>query len=261
MDPALIRRIEELSLNALPALQTEVYDGWILRRANGYTRRANSINPLYPSTLPLAEKVARCEARYAGERHGVIFKLTPAAQPADLDAALGELGYTREAPTSVQTLDLGSPGSHPGPTARPAGTPDRPGPAEVLTTLSPRWLEPFCQMNQVPPDHQVTLQQILAKIRAATGYLLLTHEGIPVACGLGVVEDGWVGIFDIVTHSEHRQQGYGLALMQSLLDWARTAGARQAYLQVMASNQSALRLYEKLGFRERYRYWYRTRKG
>lgn len=260
MDPALIRRLEELSLNALPALQTEVYDGWVLRRANGYTRRANSINPLYPSTLPLAEKVAQCEARYAGARQGVVFKLTPAAEPAGLDAILAELGYAQDAPTSVQTLVLGSPGSHPGPTVSPAGTPDRPVPAEVLTALSPRWLEPFCQMNRVPPDHRATLERILLNIRATTGYLLLSRNETPVACGLGVVEDGWVGIFDIVTHPEHRNQGCGLDLMQSLLAWAQTAGARRAYLQVMASNEPALRLYEKLGFRERYRYWYRTRK-
>jgi len=53
-----IQLYEELSLNAHPSLQTQVYDGWILRYANGYTSRANSINPLYQSTLDLQEKIA-----------------------------------------------------------------------------------------------------------------------------------------------------------------------------------------------------------
>ena len=34
----MIRLIEELSLNAWPALQTVLYDGWVLRFADGYTR-------------------------------------------------------------------------------------------------------------------------------------------------------------------------------------------------------------------------------
>lgn len=44
-----ILRFEELALNALPAILTEFYDGWILRYSNGYTFRGNSINPLYKS--------------------------------------------------------------------------------------------------------------------------------------------------------------------------------------------------------------------
>jgi len=45
----MIQRIEELSMNALPALSTVFLNGWILRFSNGYTRRANSVNPIYPS--------------------------------------------------------------------------------------------------------------------------------------------------------------------------------------------------------------------
>ncbi len=59
------RTIEELTLNAWPALQTVLYDGWLLRFADGYTRRANSVNPIYPSAVPLADKIAACERAYA----------------------------------------------------------------------------------------------------------------------------------------------------------------------------------------------------
>ena len=56
----MIHLMEELSYNAWASLQNLYYDGWILRFADGYTRRANSVNPIYPSTHDLNEKIAYC---------------------------------------------------------------------------------------------------------------------------------------------------------------------------------------------------------
>ena len=53
----MIRHIEELALNAWPALQTLLLDGWVVRFANGYTRRANSVNPLYASEQDIDAKL------------------------------------------------------------------------------------------------------------------------------------------------------------------------------------------------------------
>src|SRR5260221_12454053 len=106
MHPAMIRFIEELSLNALPSQQTVYYDGWIVRFANGYTRRANSVNPLYPSTIPLEEKIEYCEALYGSKGQSTIFKLTSAVQPESLPEFLSRRGYIQDALTSVQTASL-----------------------------------------------------------------------------------------------------------------------------------------------------------
>ena len=87
----MIRLLEELSMNAWPALQTLLYDGWVLRFAEGYTRRANSVNPLYPSTRDALEKIEACERLYRGQGLAVIFKLTAASQPERLDEMLALL--------------------------------------------------------------------------------------------------------------------------------------------------------------------------
>ncbi len=79
------------------------------------------------------------------------------------------------------------------------------------------------------------------------------------ACGLGVVHGGWLGLFDIVTHPQQRGQGFAQRLIRQLLAWAAAQGADGAYLQVMLNNPPALALYQRLGFREAYRYWYRVK--
>ena len=57
----MITIFEELSMNAWPALQTKLYDGWVMRFAEGYTKRANSINPIYGSSISLTKKLDYCE--------------------------------------------------------------------------------------------------------------------------------------------------------------------------------------------------------
>ena len=49
----MIQKIEELSMNAFPALSTVLVNGWILRFSDGYARRANSVNLIYDCSIDL----------------------------------------------------------------------------------------------------------------------------------------------------------------------------------------------------------------
>ena len=90
----MIRRIEEAALNSWPALQQVLHDGWLVRFADGYTKRANSVNPLYESVGDTTRNVEFCEALYAERAMPAIFRLTPLAPP-DLDGILAARGYAR----------------------------------------------------------------------------------------------------------------------------------------------------------------------
>ncbi len=243
----MIRHIEERSLNALPALQTLTYDGWLLRFAHGYTRRANSVNPLYAGTLPLDEKVAYCEEVYRAQGLNVVFKLTDAAQPATLDAELDKLGYQWQAGTIVQMLTLTG--------SSFASDAD----VTADTHFTNTWFQAFAQLNGLHTDAASTLKQILAHIQPRTCFATFVQDGQAVATGMAVLERGIVGLFDIVTDVEHRRKGYSTRLVSHLLAWARDNGAQQAYLQVVAENQPAVWMYNKLGFKETYHYWYRVK--
>jgi N-acetylglutamate synthase len=243
----MIRRLEEVSVNAWPCLQSVLYDGWVLRFAQGYTRRANSVNPLYASTLALGDKIVACERLYAHQDLATVFKLTPDTSPPELDQELAARGYRLDAPTSVQTLDLNGALAGPG------------LPAMLTPSPSEEWLEAYCRMSAVSSQRQATLRQMLGNIVPAHCFAAVLHAERVVACGLGVAQDGFVGLFDIVTDASFRRLGYGRQLIQHLLIWGQDQRAHTAYLQVMANNAPALRLYAGLGFREVYPYWYRTR--
>lgn len=237
-------------MNAWPAWKTVYQGGWVLRFTGGYTRRANSVHPLYPpeSQIPLDERIGACAALYREQDQAVIFKLTTASQPEGLDSALESLGYRVDLPTSVQTVNLGL---HPPvePRLHPAEW-DEPAPA---------WMDAFCALSQVNERNRPYLERILTAIVPQRRFMALYHAGQAVACGLAVLEAGWVGLFDIITHPEYRRQGFGEAVVQSLVSWAKREGARHSYLQVVATNEPALRLYDKLGYETAYTYWYRVK--
>jgi N-acetylglutamate synthase len=100
---------------------------------------------------------------------------------------------------------------------------------------------------------------LLGLIVPTTGFATLRHDGETVAVGLAVREGDHVGLFDIVTAPSVRNQGIGRRLVSGLLRWGRDGGATRGYLQVMLTNEPARHLYETLGFREAYQYWYRVR--
>jgi ribosomal protein S18 acetylase RimI-like enzyme len=100
---------------------------------------------------------------------------------------------------------------------------------------------------------------MLESLVPTAGYARLHQDGDIVACGLGVVQAGFLGLFDIVVAPHARRRRFGQALMAGLLAWGQQAGAHTAYLQVMLNNDAALRLYSGLGFQEAYQYWYRVK--
>lgn len=245
----MIHTLEELSLNMLPALHTMHYDGWVLRFANGYTRRANSVNPLYPATLPLDEKIAHCELLYRAYGLPTVYKLTPSAECETLDAALDAQGYHQLPPTSLMILD-----TFPAVDAAPILDD-----WVLFSAGEPEWFAAYAALNSVADADIATMQRMLALVNPPTGYLLLRHAGQPAAVGLGVVERGWLGIFDVATAADLRGRGIGRQLMALLLRWGQMYNAERAYLQVRGDNAPANRLYTKLGFSTAYQYWYRTK--
>ena len=240
-----VRRIEEAGLNSWPALQQNFFDGWIVRFSEGYTKRANSVTPLYPSQLSAQEKIAYCERLYAERQLPTIFRLPSfSTESQQLDQMLAERGYRYLDRTFVWSTQLSSDGA---------------ANNLALHTLSlETWLPIYLQWSERYIELQHLHRELLERIPSPHIYAALYQHGTPVACGLGVLEHEALGIFDIVTDPGQRRQGYGKQLVRGMLAWGREQGARYAYLQVVSTNLAAQQMYAKLGFQEAYQYWYRT---
>ena len=240
-----IRTIEDRLFRAWPALTTRYYDGWLLRFANGYTRRSHSVNPVYESSLDIKHKIIHCETLYAQEGLPTNFRLTDASLPEDLGAILAQRGYTLKTPTSVQILDLAQ--------TEPPLDPD----LRIDSHLTDRWFAAFTRMNESNPRYLFTMRYMLELISLPVCFILLEQAGETAAAGLAVYDTGYVGLFQIVTDACLRRRGLGTALVNGLLHWGKSEGAEIAHLQVVPENTPAMKMYEKMGFREiyQYRYW------
>lgn len=241
-----IQTLEEVAFRAWTALETERYDGWVLRFANGYTGRANSVNPIYLSTLNLEEKIAYCAAWYEKRGIQVRYRLNDAMQPPELDDVLDRMGYMRESESKVMTVDL-----------QTVAAVAHNGSISLESQPIEEWLENFCLLHPTHAPNLETMQAIFRRIEGQKYFATVLQEGEAVAMGLGVREGAYVGLFDIITHPDQRGKGYGKTLVNTLLHKAREDGASIGYLQVAANNPPALNLYHSIGFRTAYDYWYR----
>ena len=239
------KRIEEASLNSWPALRQMLYDGWVLRFSKGYTKRANSVNPLSASSINVDEKIRVCEALYAAQGLPSIFRITPFASPSDLDRVLARRRYIKVDPTLVMYKSL-----------RRKVPPD--SSVRLQDEQIDDWINIFCRLSESPVDKHATHKEILRAIPPKRILATLAVSGQVVACGLGVLESNYLGLFDLVTDPQQRNKGHGTTFVPNLLRWGQDNGASYAYLQVTENNAPARHLYTKLGFRYSYRYWYRV---
>jgi GNAT superfamily N-acetyltransferase len=239
------RRLERLGFRARPSFETVEVDGWTLRFADGYTKRANSVNPHFGSTLPVSAKIAHCEALYGERGLPTIFRLTPFSEPADLDRTLTSAGYDVLDRSLVMAASLDR-------------APDLES-GNVLIVSNDEWFAAFDRLRPLDRVKQAAHRRIVESAQGTRCFALIEQNGDPIACGLGVLVDDAVGLFDLYTAEERRRRGHGGAVIGSILRWAVHQGARTGFLQVHSQNTPVRRLYEGFGFEVAYPYWYRIK--
>lgn len=247
--PDRIRALEYLAFNAWPALRVLVQHDWMLRFADGYSKRANSVNALTPAhDTPVAElqrRITDAEAMFARLGIRCVFRLSPLMDP-QVASLLEARGWAAFEETIIMEADLSS-------------GPKTPADVAVAARRDTVWSHGYSTFNGVPPERQRLHDRILDAIVPDAGFATAADDaGRPVAFGLGVAERSHVGLFDIVSDPSVRRAGHGRRVVEGLMAWGGARGAAFAYLQVVTTNAPAIALYERLGFREAYRVHYRA---
>jgi len=235
--------LESAAFAAWPAFEERDLYGWHLRYAEGYTKRANSANSTSASLDLGADQVAHIERLYRQRGLPAIFRLTSLDAPPNTDSLLASQGYRFTDLSLVMVAPL---------SVEPLAT------ALKLAPDAQSWLNDFQKVSgKLDPDQAIHLE-LLQAIQNPCAFAVEHSGDVPICCGLGVCVNDQLGLFDVATNPAYQGRGLAKKLCSSLLAWGRQSGAQSAFLQVTGSNTTAIRLYESLGFRRAYHYWYRV---
>jgi GNAT superfamily N-acetyltransferase len=234
--------IEYASYMSWPALEQVDRDGWILRFAGGYTKRANSVNVLSVEGENILQRIVRCEEEYSERNLPCVFRLLSFNDNTPIETILDQRNYSMGDHSLVMVQDIRN----------------KVFPSFKFRLFSPEdWLPIYCRLNGRDAADQPIHIKMIRSIQYPVLYAVLSENNEAVSCALGVVCHGYFGLFDMVTHPDYRNRSYGTKLIIGMLSWAKQQGASIAYLQVVAENRPAVGLYSKLGYQPGYEYHYR----
>lgn len=242
---ATVRRFEAAGFRAWPATSVQ-YDGtWAVRLSGGHpAKRLNSINPLDPADdANLTERIARAARRFSAYGRPLTFRMSPLAAPA-LDAHLDEAGWSRVSESLVMRAPL-------------AAALVQEAMHQIPLKDMGRFINAAISIRSLDPALRPGLSEVISAIQPEAGLFVSEEREEPVSTAICVHDDDLAGLFEVATEASRRGRGYGRRVLLSALKWAQARGARTAWLQVDADNDTAIGLYRSLGFVEVYRYHYR----
>ncbi len=242
-----VETFERAGLMAWPGIEVDWDGAWVRRAANGYTKRANSMQCFHPADQSeAAVRLAQAVDWFTERNLPPVVRTTPLESPA-LTAALDAAQWRRIDHSHLYAMPLG---------------PQRPDPGGAILDLAdPLFLSAQRDLQHYQPEQMHKLQALLASMTVPACGIVVEREGNVVASGLMAIADGIAITGNVITDPARRRQGLAAAMMRTGLCWAYETGARFAALNVQADNTAAKALYASLGYTHQYDYSYRIPGG
>ena len=247
----IIAKLERSMLTSWPAFSLAFDGDWVIRLADGHTKRSNSVTCLGADDTDLEARIDQTVSIYREHRLPTTFRLSPLAPPA-LDASLEKRGWRRFDETIVMTADLSKVVLDTDVLA------DKSTRFTVTTTPDPAWIEACRRIDGMGRANVERLERLLDNMLPPAGFGRIVRDDRIDALALAVLDNDLIGLFEVMTAADQRRRGLARILTTGLLRWGRQNGASLGWLAVVADNQPAVRLYQSQGFREVYRYHYRA---
>jgi ribosomal protein S18 acetylase RimI-like enzyme len=244
----LSRHLDRIAADAFPAIENVDLDGWILR-ASGLApwARTRSVWTAHAGdSLTMTQRLAAVRAFYDGRPYPPLFMVCDHSHPAGLPDALMADGWSPWDGAQVQAV-----------TPSPPLSGDRwcRVPAQRVSTDA--WSEASRVIQGWDDATAAANADLLTRTPGTVvGVAATGDNGSVIGLGRGVVFDGWLGIFAMITAADDRGRGVGASVVAELLRQGAALGAVGAYLQVERHNTAALALYRAAGFTGVYDYDY-----
>jgi ribosomal protein S18 acetylase RimI-like enzyme len=221
---------------------------WLLRAADGFTSRANSVLALGDPGLPLPAAIDQVLDWYRGRDLPAQVAIAyppdgPAGHP--IDGLLADLGWTVRGGALVMTGPLSDITG-----LMAAGDAAR---VEVLDEPDNGWLDCYRWHEEVPAP--VSRQVFVSAPWQAFGAIRAVGETVSI--GRVAIAAGWAGLTAIRVDPQHRRPGLAQLMTVALAQKAKSRGAHGLYLQVETGNAAARALYERMGFTYHHAYHFR----
>jgi GNAT superfamily N-acetyltransferase len=218
---------------------------WMLRAAGGFTGRTNSARVGRDPGVDADAAVLAVEEFYA--EHGLP-AMVQAVVGTDWQREFEDRGWVQARPGGqdalVQVASVAQ--------ARRVGRDSPTGAPEVVVedSVSEDWMALYGRAAGIAPT-------VVRAVMESGDHVAFASIGEPVvAIGRAVVTGDWMGLQAVEVAPEHRRRGLATRIVETLLDWGASYGALSAYLQTVADNTAAARLYEAYGFVTHHTYRY-----
>ena len=247
-----VKRFQEFLMNVWPAEQYFFLNGWILRFTKGVTYRANSVIPLnYTKDHSFIERdIEIVENAYKSFNLPTIFTVPEYFEPKELDGALRNRGYIEQDRTNallmlVENLDLKDINN------------------QVNYEIHGERIAEFSSLLEKYTKRDSYQQEIIKEITnriivPKKSFVIAKWQGETIGTLMGVLNPhGYLYIADVFVIPEFRHQKIASSMLKTVIkNWAISNGVESIWLQVELQNHNALKLYEKLGLKKVYSYYY-----
>src|SRR5699024_5744173 len=230
--------IEMIAARAWPAKKTKKYGKWLLRAHDGVTKRANSVLTL--GEIPKEKDwLFHIEQFYQSQGLTPCFYITESS-PAALKSVLDKQQY--EVDTELCILSV-----------RPELIINKVSlqtewDLKIEPEVSATWMHAFMLLEGHDVQNIEAFTDIFRAIPLVKGFLALKMRNEIIAVATIATEDGWGYVSNVVVSHKYRRRGVASQLMLHLALWAKNHHTESLFMQVLADNEPALRLYDTLGF-------------
>ncbi len=138
-----------------------------------------------------------------------------------LDDRLEKLGYTIEKSADIMVYELNK------------NINTQVEDVKISLDMTDEWLEGFLKLSKTTEETiKSTVKFMLSNIKNKVFCVSINYGEIMIACGLGVLENKKIGLYDINVMEQYRMRGFGTKICKTIINQGIRHGADTAYLQV-----------------------------